>query len=540
MRRNRARAGDFQRNRGENLIPVTVSWKAVDGFENVDNHIDPWSKKPNGKRIFPDAKDPDHLGIQDKLEVIVKTSPLLAGKSVYVHAFDVDDSTSEDFDQDLDTHGRIIDIHGKSGDDNLPDYKGTLQNGQFWAGSHWGGDTANGLVDANGETKFIFGVGMQPGNNYRIVASVINESMYDGVQTSNSTAAKYLGAELGQNGGAPSTPLLTVWRRLWVENDSMEAIPFDSNNLKKNDLSHDISNPTINSVALDSSGANTEFRISGITDVSSFSNLENGRIVVLTNSPGDPGPPIPTAYPVIGTAILPNGSQDIDVVSVQGDQTAVPAGAGYRLYDDDDFGMDSASLTRNDFVNPQMKNYFKTAFIEVIDAAAFNPRTLVTLHLNEDVSTNLYGLTSTVVADAVDLLDKNECWICPITAAYQGPEDVDCDPQNGENLRLGESAVYGDYDHSTVFVEGCRETFNSALRSPLVAANAKKSLGKWIIAAASHEMGHQPGIQTEPVDHAELGLMAEGLNGVITTKPEDAKFLPKTILRFRKSNRWSK
>jgi hypothetical protein len=177
------------------LLPVEVSWKAIAGFENVDDHTDPWDNSGiRGNRIFPGYKNPDDTEIRHKLELIVKTSPLLEGKMVFVKAFDVDDSTSEAFDAD-----EVIDSHDKAGDDNLVDYLGTPKGGQFWTGSAWGGQTGEGTVDSNGETKFIFRVGMQPGNNYRVVASVIEETMYDGVQTTDPASPKYLGSETAPN-----------------------------------------------------------------------------------------------------------------------------------------------------------------------------------------------------------------------------------------------------------------------------------------------------------------------------------------------------
>ena len=271
------------------LVPIHVTWKAIDGWTNVDDQIDPWTKKTNGKRIFPDYKTPKDTEIRHKLQVIVKTSPVLQGKTVYVKAFDVDDSTSEEFDRDKyvnsSTYGQIvIDTNGKAGEDNLTDYQGTQQNGQFWneTTSAWDGQTAHGIIDANGETKFYFRAGMQPGNNYRVIASVNNESMYAGVQTSDPTAPKYLGSELNQNGSAPASPLLTVWRRLWVENDSMKAIPVDPAPYiyKRNDLSSDIANPIVHARTLNSAGAGTVFSISPISAASSFLELEHGRIIV--------------------------------------------------------------------------------------------------------------------------------------------------------------------------------------------------------------------------------------------------------------------
>jgi hypothetical protein len=364
---------------------------------------------------------------------------------------------------------------------------------------------------------------MQPGSNYRVVASVIDESMYADVQVSNFAAEKYLGPELTQNIGAPATPLLTVWRRLWVENDSMAAIPIDNFGYKRNDLGWNLNTPTIRNVSFAAASGNTAFGIDAITDQSSFLNLDNGRIIVQS-----------VEHPVIDTASY--------AVYVSGNYTSISIGSGFRLYDDDDLGLEGSPLPRYALADNQMNNYFEASFIKIVDAVEFNPNSEVPFLPNQDVSTNLYGQEDTVVNDARDLTDRNELWIAPLTAAYQGPMDADKDGNSeGEGLRQGETASYGENDHSTVFIEGCRENywtkFQSKNSNSLTEANRLSKL--WIIAVASHEIGHQPGHQDEPVDHAEGGLMSAEMNEVSQLTPENARFSPKTIQRFRKANRWS-
>jgi hypothetical protein len=504
------------------IVPVEVNWKAIVGFDNLSDHTDPWMNPVYGKRIFPDYKDPNDTEIRHKLEVIVKTSSAHEGKAVFVKAYDVDDSTSEAFD----VSPAVIDPNGKAGGDNLPDFLNTPLNGQFWTGSAWGNETAQGTVDANGETKFIFKVGMQPGNNYKIVASVIDESMYSGVQTADPATAKYLGPESNQNGGAPATSLLTVWRRLWVENDSMEAIQTDAFGYKRNDLSSDNQSPTIDSAFLNAS-SNTEFQIPMISDHSSFSDIDNGRIIIQSIS-----------HPVIDTSIWAPGTTDIHVVTVSGNHTSVPIGSEFRLYDDDDSGLDENPLPRNDLVNGQMKNYFKTSFVEVTDAAAFNPRKLVPFRRNQNVYSD-----STVVDDAWDLTDKNVLWVCPVTVAYQSTYEEDHDPSGiDELMTFGDTVAHGDFDHSTVYVEGCREQYDIGLRSSnsVNVALDRDRLKRFIVAAAAHEMGHQPADQSAQEDHSEEKLMSEGLRMVNETSPESSIFTTKTVYRFRKSTCWSK
>jgi hypothetical protein len=498
------------------IEPIAVSWKPILGFDNVSAHIDPWGQAIAGAKIFPDFKNPLDNVLRAKLQVVVKTSAAFAGKTVFVKAFDVDDSTSEAFDT---TGGGapVVDTNGKSGNDNLPDYLNTLQSGQFWTGANWGNDSTQGVVDSNGETKFDFRVGMQPGNNYRIIASVVDQSMITGVQVTSATASKYLGPELAQTGDAPASPLLTVWRRLWVENDSMTAIPADTLGFKRNDLSSLLTPPVIRNRSFAVASNETSFGIDLISDQSSFLELQNGKMITQG-----------ITHPVIGTSSYQ--------VRVAGNFANVPVNTEYRLYDDDDYGLDTSPLPRTDLVNSQMKNYFITGFIEVLDLGGFNLDKYVPFLPSEDI-----GALLTTLDDKKEqnITDKNPFWLCHLIAAYQGPMEADQDPTGfDESLRFGETVGYLGKESSAVYVEGCREQYNNSLAGTQP-SSSRINLKKWITATASHEMGHQPGTQTEAQDHDEGLLMSKGLDDVSSITSENAIFHPKTIRRFRTSNRWA-
>ena len=341
--------------------------------------------------------------------------------------------------------------------------------------------------------------------------------MINGIQVTASTAPKYLGPAFAQNAGVSASPLLTVWRRLWVENDSMAAIPVDPFGYKRNDLSWNLSVPTVRNVLFDSAAATTSFVIDAITDQSSFSVLENGRMIVQS-----------IVHPVVSTAPFS--------VTVAGDQSSVPVNSGFRLYDDDDRGTDAPSLPRTNLVNQQMKDYFKTAFIEVRDLGGFNLDKYVSFLPTEDVFSIFTTLDD---KKEPNVNDANPLWVCHLIAAYQGPMDADSDPSGiNESIRLGETADHGGIGHSAVYVEDCRETFAGVITGN-TGDQARLRLNKWITATAAHEMAHHPGTQTEEQDHAEAKLMSSSNEDVSTLFPESAIFSPKTVLRFRTSNRWS-
>ena len=514
----------------QSIATMEVTWQPIDGWDNVSDHIDPWTNKTNGKRIFPDFNDPADTEIRHKLQVIVKSSPDLYGQTIYVKAFDVDDSTSEDFDKDKyvnsSTYGQIVnDTNGKAGDDNLPDYQGTQQNGQFWneTTSAWDGQTAHGIIDANGETKFHFRVGMQPGNNYRVIASVNNESMYAGVQTSDPTVPKYLGPELNQNGSAPASPLLTVWRRLWVENDSMKAIPVDPAPYiyKRNDLSSNIANPIVNARTLNSAETGTVFSISPISDASSFLDLEHGRIIVQSF----------THDPVTGTGEI----LEEHLVSVSGNYTSVTVGSQFRLYDDDDYGLNREPLPRTDLVDDIIKEVYKPAFIEVVDAAEFNPEThrSVTFHQNHPAATAVLDPLHLVWEDAKDLSDAKACWVGNLIAGYQTEHESDKDPDL-EDFDEGGTPNSG-RRYSVVFVETIRDNRDVLLRNSKFDNTAlNEEIKKNIKLTAAHELGHTPGGGSGSSHHSEQQLMGKTGYG----EENGDSFSAKSILRFRKTNQW--
>lgn len=412
----------------------------------------------------------------------------------------------------------IIDTNRKSGNDNLPDLNQTAQTGQFRNGSGWGGNTSSKVFDSSGLAAFEFKVGMQPGSNYRTILSVGGNQDFAGVQVSNVDQPGYLGSDNSQTDSIIASEALTVWRRLWVENDSMKAVN-DTGGAGANFFP-----VTINYVVEDSlapiPNAGAVFVSEQIPN--SQDQYENGFF-----RPASGG-----EWKVYGHRRLPNDSHIIT--------WGVPAGISgeAKLFDDDGRGLIVPQLPRLDLVDEQMKAYFRPAFIQITDAAAYNPAKLLNFKPNEDVFP-----TGTTLNDTRDLIDVPSLWVCTIIAAYQGPEDNDLDPEGGdETERYGETGGFdGNDQFAAIFVETCREAYRDGINSPnnQLAVTRRLQLDRFIIAVASHEMGHFPGVQDPEEDHAEGKLMSAGLSGVSLSTPESSTFHPKTILRFRKSKRWA-
>ncbi len=212
------------------------------------------------------------------------------------------------------------------------------------------------------------------------------------------------------------------------------------------------------------------------------------------------------------------------------------------LYDDDDYGLGSAALPKIDLAGSFMKSKFISSFIEIMDSGQFNTRSFVTFSMNDMLHPD-----QTTTNNSKDLDDREALWVSLITTAYQANQGDDGDP---EELPLeGVTRPYpwpvSSYEHSTVFVEACRDQISfdytlrlSASSSPEVKRDILDRLNLYIIATAIHEMGHQPGTGDNDADHAEKGLMRDG--GMNPNNPTYLEFSAETVLRFRKAHTWTK
>jgi hypothetical protein len=235
----------------------------------------------------------------------------------------------------------------------------------------------------------------------------------------------------------------------------MEAIPTDTFGYKRNDLSADTPNPVINAATLDSNGTGTVFNISPISDASSFISLENGDIIFQSMK-----------RPATGSG----EALEEHFVTVHGNYTSVPIGSGFRLYDDDDFGLNREPLPRNDLVDDTMKNVYKEAFIDVIDTADFkgqdfNPNKTVDFYRNHPVMIGSWGFqTPGVWDDAINLVDSKPLWVANLIAGYQGEVGDDRDPKNENYI---EGITPGLRNYTIVYVEVVRDRLDDIFRNPL-------------------------------------------------------------------------
>ena len=205
-------------------------------WEEINSDLDDNPKEGGGKRIYPDKQSRTDTIDRTTVQVRAKTFPKWNGMTVYFKSFDVDDPSSDSAPLDTTDEGTPPQ---PSGGDN----RGLYSEGTM--------NPSNGIAitDSNGEATVDFTVSMQPGNNFRVVSTCMANSMGLHLSTSNTYTVKHIFlGNLPVNGYA-MTDMLTVWRKLHVEVDSMGAEPenttFDADDL----LRGDVADPDISAFA---------------------------------------------------------------------------------------------------------------------------------------------------------------------------------------------------------------------------------------------------------------------------------------------------
>jgi hypothetical protein len=512
----------------------------------------PIDANPNaqgGLRIFPDKKEPNETVDRRKIRVKAQYGENTAGVRIYFRNFDLDDPSANTAPIDNETTPN-------AGDDNIGNVDGTANtragqlsipqpnpnNCQTFATG------VSCLTDAAGAATVDFTITQQPGDNFTVAASA-NETylteltlaadgvnlkdmnnMQTPVTTSNNNAC------MSSSVRACRADMLTVWRRLYIEVDSMGNVGAD-NNVKG----------TISAVgqAADNScnppppspqqqppqnppcyptvtGFNVTTTSGQDLEVSRF---KNGRIVI--------GKRTFNVFDNNTTSVFLKG-----VIPLAG-KTKV--GSSFTLYDDDDYNADD-NLVDGDYNEPimQLPESFKYLLAEDGNHSDGKPRNLyasayIKLEYNWAQNVANYNQTNlafdlNVSADETNndelffaLTDnrnskndeKDDFWIAYFLLGYQGNnyEDADGDGANpGISKRLIGSVASCDCYQSTNCPEAMPGTpapvpcsilptgsFGSALYQEVQQDVHRSwlSVGRMfqnIETTAPHELGHQLGL----------------------------------------------
>jgi hypothetical protein len=214
----------------ESVLFEKLDGTALDKNPTLGNEVTVNGKKlGGGVRFFPDATTP--LGQPQKLKVKAKITPAQKDVPIYFRSYDVDDSSG------------LFSNSAHTGQDNQGP---TVRNDGIALEGKFDGFATNATVSAMTDTSGIasvtFIVTMQPGDNFKVVAttdqnlinnmSPLSISGQDILDSTNNNMPLPKQPDMTEPPVMPAkaltSQLLTVWRYVHVEVDAMKA-PFSPN-----------------------------------------------------------------------------------------------------------------------------------------------------------------------------------------------------------------------------------------------------------------------------------------------------------------------
>ncbi len=380
---------------GTDSDPIPSVEVAALTWRKVGNNPELFVPCPNngGVGIFPGKTSPnDASASQRRLVALVATlDPPMANVPVHFRVWDVDDP----FDQN-NANMAIVDGN-TTGPDNRP------SGGSDPAvGSH------QGVTNADGEATVLITVSMQPGNNYRAGASVLQDALTQATQADADALNSMPG---GGNWSGYSVPLfwsemLTVWRKLHVETDSM-ARP----DISETRVVGTVASITRNSPAVGQSVVNLGLNLAD--DVSDLNAFEGGEIAFANCPLGS------DAYPVLlSTSNLPGFSDTVTIAGVPG---TCSTGSIFTLTDDDDIMV----LPHFPSFGQLGVNAFAAAFV-FPESAGASSQTIVGFDRHLDDYSIEYGFGPW--DDGCTLSSSASYWACCVVGCWEPGENTDYDP----------------------------------------------------------------------------------------------------------------
>ena len=437
-----------------------------------------------GVKWYPDANEPGGgWNEQVRVQAVLRPADGVNGVTVYFALFDPDDPSADDNEVDND------------GVEYGYDFVGHDNRGGRGALSETSGPTSNGKYSV------VLTVAHHPGDNHRVGVALNPQDF--GVLDDNSVPGS--DAQVSWFAGKLS-PLLTVWRKLHVEIDSMNADP----------ETYPEKWPDLNRVLVDTVSANSP---------------EAGQSTILVEEPFS-GPDtdfyegglFDGLWLVISNSVAP-GEEELVVDGVL-TQEQIDAVIGQEVYmcDDDGVGQLPSYPSLSGFV----ADAFKPAYITVEAMSdALNPNKLVDFDLNLEDWEAWAGVG---YDNAQDVWSEDQFWAALLVMCYQPGEGADQDPDKywgvGNSGGDGRAVFDADIDWGVT-----READDD--NASAVFVEVQRDVGvpesTFLPHIIAHEIGHSAGNSSTSADHAEGGLM---------DKPVYGSFHAATLKRFRGCDRW--
>ncbi len=491
---------------------MDVEWLSKD---EANNPIDDNPNEGGGKRYYPGKRLPTESNPRNLVTLKVSV-PGLAGRQVKLKAFDVDDPTDQpvgytDFDAD------VIDTNDDAGDDNFDDSLSTPKSGQFVLNSATS-PTATVTLDDDGEAEIDFQVGMQPGNNYRVVAVIKDiEGNFDQLQVSDSSADTFVTADdellSGFTGAGAASPILTVWRHLWCEFDSMESV---ENALATSEVNYEWGTiDTITTAGMPSGQSKVNVG-QGLLDEEN--RYEGGFLSVFFDGADH-------EYEIVSNTDYLVSDDEVVIIGTPG---SIVEGKSFSIYDDD-YIINSSQVSpsthvtlpytlsgggSNSFGGNLIEDAYAVAYITPKLAPAEYVDTDVTFNRNVNEPIEPFTLMGNI---GKDLEDTENYWAVHLLASWQG--DVDKDRDGGDPGGIVSNGLSADlFNSGFIYIETIRE----AEISPFW----PKFLEEHVVV---HEIGHQGG-----GDHDDEGIMGEPMDtSEVFESLQGGRFWPATVKKFR-------
>ena len=479
---------------------VSVEWVGYDPGDGKTNYEDNYAGNAaygGGDRIFAERNQPqgrknalnqaiDHLHDKIRIKVTLNNAPPTnKNVTVYLRVLDPDHySTDADFDPDGD------DTVG--GDNVLAGGSRTSSSGSILKKADFSTSVSSVTITGNGTNKEALAgleiIARQPCNNFRVVAHV-SEDYINEVKIG--TDGKTLKQKTTTGSNVPAgnqTRLLTVWRTLYVERDSMEAPVYTQGPAPSRIMTGNVVGVAGNTITTDVDIYNT-----GCTD-----QFQNGKIELQKADNTSLG-----IKNVAGNDTAPQSNVTLTV--------STPADAAkFRNLEDDDVShavgaadmQIDASLWESRFKPACVKVDLTKTDLSPNNADSVN-QTNVTFETN--LGTSDSQIDEATISKAKIKANKQgvstaDFWVIYQLGAFQGRVDLDNDPDtelSGSGLTLkGTSGDFAPADDkeagSLIFAEVCKD--QSVLNQ------AHLSFANWKKVVSVHEAAHSFDLDDGPSD----------------------------------------